>query len=106
MDTIIQTDNGKAVREISSAGVPAYLTAMAKRPDVEYHGRLALVYTASFTEDLRKQGHDMGNAVPITHEGLPAYLRSLSTAIPDGRRFTFIHAAEIIGNVPALEGEF
>ena len=106
MDTIVQTDNGKAVREISSASVPAYLTALAKMPDVEYHERLALVYTARFTEDITKQGHDMGNTDPITHETLPAYLRNLSTAIPDGRRFAFIRSAEIIMEVPQLEGEF
>ena len=106
MDNMIQTENGKAVRGISSASVPAYLTALAKRPDVGYHGLVALVYTASFTEDLTKQGHDMGNTDPITHETLPAYLRNLSTAMPDGRRFAFIHAATIIENVPTLEGEF
>ena len=106
MDTIIQTDNGKAVREISSASVPAYLTALAKRPDVGHRGRQALVYAASFTEDITKQGHDMGNIDPITHETLSAYLRNLSTAMPDGRCFAFIHAAEIIADVSELGGEF
>ena len=106
MDTIIQTDNGKAAREISSASVPAYLTALAKRPDVGFRDLQTLACAAGFVEYLAKQGNDMSNAEPITHNTLPAHLRDLSEKCHGGIRLAFIHAATIIENVPALEGEF